>query len=149
QDSAGRIYVAHTVNAQSAKPHAVVVFDDKGKFLTAWGDAFRGGAHGLDVRAEKTGEFLYHCDTNRRLIVKTDLKGETLWEAGVPTESNLYPSKDRFCPTNVAFHPDGDIFVGDGYGSSYIHRYTADGKYVKTIATPGKDKGQVSCPHGL
>jgi hypothetical protein len=149
QDSAGRIYVAHTVHPQSTKGEAVVVFDDKGKFENAWGTKFRGGAHGLDVRKEKDGEFLYHCDTNRRIVVKTDLKGWAVWEAEYPKASNLYESQQKYCPTNVAFHPDGDIFVGDGYGSSYIHRYTADGKYVKTIATPGKEKGQVSCPHGL
>src|SRR5688572_12222 len=27
QDTAGRMYVAHTVHAESAKPHAVAVFD--------------------------------------------------------------------------------------------------------------------------
>lgn len=149
QDEAGRIYVAHTVHPESSKPHAIAVFDENGKFLEAWGEKFRGGAHGLDIRKEKDGEFLYHCDTNRRLIVKTSLNGEVVWEAGCPMESNLYPSNDKFCPTNVAFHPDGDIFVGDGYGSHYIHRYTADGKYVKTIVQPGSEKGKVSCPHGM
>ena len=149
QDGAGRIYVAHTVNGSSTKPHAVVVYDGSGKFLSAWGDAFRGGAHGLDLRAEKDGEFLYHCDTNRRLVVKTDLKGEAVWQAEWPKDSGKYEAKEKYCPTNVAFLPDGDLLVGDGYGSSYIHRYTAGGKYVTTIIGPGKEKGQVSCPHGL
>jgi hypothetical protein len=149
QDAAGRIYVAHTVHGESSKPHAVVVFDESGKFLSAWGDAFRGGAHGLDIRQEEDGEYLYHCDTNRRLVVKTDLKGEVVWQADYPAESGVYPARDNWCPTNVAFHPGGDVFVGDGYGSSYVHRYTAQGKYVKTLIPPGKEKGQVACPHGL
>ena len=159
QDSAGRIYVAHTVHPSSTKPFAVVVFDDRGKFLSAWGEAFRGGAHGLDVREEHSfspsGEFLYHCDINRHLVVKTDLSGKEVWTAEWPKESCKYEAKEKYTPTNVAFLPDsgddapGDILVGDGYGSSYIHRYTAEGKYVKTIIGPGADKGQVSCPHGL
>lgn len=149
QDAAGRIYVAHTVHASSSKPDAIVVFDESGAFLTAWGAAFRGGAHGLDVRTEKDGEFLYHCDTNRRLVVKTDLKGETVWEAGAPKECPAYDTPNTYCPTNVAFLPDGDLLVGDGYGSSYIHRYHAAGKFVKTVITPGKAPGQVNCPHGL
>lgn len=149
QDSAGRIYVAHTVNGSSARSQAVVVFDDKGTFLSAWGDEFRGGAHGLDLRAEKDGEFLYHCDTNRRLLVKTDLTGRVAWQAEWPKQSGKYEAREKYCPTNVAFLPDGDLLVGDGYGSSYIHRYTGAGAYVKTIIGPGSDKGQVSCPHGL
>jgi len=155
QDSAGRIYVAHTVNGQSSRAEAVVVFSPTGTFETAWGAAFRGGAHGLDVRTEKGIEFLYHCDTNRRLVVKTDLKGEVLWEAGYPEKSGKYAAKEKYCPTNVAFLPDGpsgepgDILVGDGYGSSFIHRYSPKGDYVKTIIGPGSAKGEVSCPHGL
>jgi hypothetical protein len=149
QDEQGRIYVAHTVHPQSSKADAVVVYDDQGKVQGAWGADFRGGAHGLDIRKEKGEEFLYHCDTQRRLLVKTNLKGEVVWQAGYPTESNVYPSPDKYCPTNVAFHPDGDVYVGDGYGSSYIHRYSGEGKYVKTIVPPGSEKGQVSCPHGL
>ncbi len=149
QDGAGRIYVAHTVHAQSTDPHGVVVFDEAGVLQTAWGGEFRGGAHGLDLRKEGDREFLYHCDIRRRLVVKTDLRGEVVWQAGLPTESGLYPSPDKYCPTNVAFHPDGDVFVGDGYGSSYVHRYTSDGRYKAAVIKPGTDKGQVSCPHGL
>lgn len=149
QDSQGRIFVAHTVNANSSKAQAVVVFDRDGKFLTAWGDEFRGGAHGLDLRKERDGEFLYHCDTQRRIVVKTDLDGRSVWQAEYPKESGAYEAKEKYCPTNVAFLPDGDVLVGDGYGSSYIHRYTAEGKYLRTIIKPGEDKGQVACPHGL
>lgn len=149
QASDGRILVAHTVNAQSARPEAVVAFTEDGAFDSAWGGEFRGGAHGLDVRTESDGEFLYHCDTARRLIVKTDLDGRSVWEAGWPQDSGKYEGANRYCPTNVAFHPDGDFYAGDGYGSSYIHRYTRDGAYVRTIAGPGSEPGQVSCPHGL
>lgn len=155
QDAAGRIYVAHTVHPSSIKPQAVVVYDSAGKFLTAWGDEFRGGAHGLDLRKETDTEFLYHCDIHRRIVVKTDLDGRVLWQAEYPKGSGVYEAKEKYCPTNVCFLPgarDGetpDILVGDGYGSSYIHRYTAEGKYVKTIIKPGSDKGQVNCPHGL
>lgn len=150
QDGSGRIYVAHTVHAESARPHAVAVFGEDGSFQTAWGEAFRGGAHGLDVRAEKEGEFLYHCDTRRRLVVKTDLAGRVVWEAGFPKESGKYERVEKYCPTNVAFVPgSSDLLVGDGYGSSFIHRYTGDGAYAATIIGPGADKGQVNCPHGL
>ena len=67
----------------------------------------------------------------------------------MPTEPEVYKDEGQFCPTNVAFAPNGDLYVGDGYGSSYIHRYTKDGEYKSLIAKPGAGEGQVSCPHGL
>lgn len=153
QDRSGMIYVAHTVHPESVRPDAVAVFTPDGKFDRAWGSEFRGGAHGLDVRLEGPDgageEFLYHCDTARRLVVKTDLKGRVVWIADCPMESGKYESREKWCPTNVAFLPDGDVLVGDGYGSSYIHRYRADGTYASTPIGPGKDAGQVACPHGL
>ncbi|SRR5581483_818054 len=148
-DSHGRIYIAHTVHPSSVGSDAVAVYDQKGRLLDSWGAEFRGGAHGLDLRKEGNEQFLYHCDIRRRLVVKTDLNGKVVWERGYPKESGVYPSEDRYCPTNVAFHPDGDLFVGDGYGSSYIHRFTKDGPYVSTIVPPGSEAGEVSCPHGL
>lgn len=148
-DRHGHIYVAHTVNSSSVSSDAVLVFDQKGKFMKSWGAEFRGGAHGLDLRKEGSEEFLYHCDTRRRKVVKTTLDGKVLWEKGVPTESGVYPSEDKWCPTNVAFAPDGDLFVGDGYGSSYIHRYSKDGEYKGVVIKPGSDAGFVREPHGL
>ena len=148
-DSHGRIYVAHTVHPSSVGSEAVGVYDQKGKLLDAWGSEFRGGAHGLDLRKEGSEEFLYHCDIRRRLVVKTDLKGKVIWQKGAPMESGVYPTEDKWCPTNVAFAPNGDLFVGDGYGSSYIHRFTKDGAYVGVIAKPGSAEGEVNCPHGL
>lgn len=149
QDRHGHIYVAHTVHEGSVSSDAVVEFDPKGKFVKSWGAAFRGGAHGLDIRKEGTEEFLYHCDINRRLVVKTSLDGKVLWERGMPKEPNVYSDPSKWRPTNVAFHPAGDLYVGDGYGSSYIHRFTKDGEYVSLICGPGKEAGQVDCPHGL
>jgi hypothetical protein len=148
-DSHGRIYVAHTVGSGSVSSDAVVVYDPKGKFITSWGADFRGGAHGLDLRKEGSEEFLYHCDTRRRLIVKTDLAGKVIWQKGVPMESGVYKDAGGFCPTNVAFLPDGDLFVGDGYGSHYIHKYGKDGDYKGVVIKPGSEPGFVREPHGL
>ncbi len=149
QDKAGRIYVAHTVHPTSDSPNAVVVYDPDGKCITSWGAEFRNGAHGLDLRQEDSDEFIYHCDINRRLIVKTTLTGEVLWEKSFPRESEKYESVNQWRPTNIAFAPNGDFYVGDGYGSSYIHQYNIKGDYLRTIGSPGSDKGQLSCPHGL
>jgi hypothetical protein len=155
EDSRGHIYIHHTVFATSEKADSMVVYDHKGKFVKSWGKEFKGGAHGLHIRKEGKQEFLYLCDTKRGLMVKTTLDGEEVFTLTYPKEAEPYanPGPDgkplKYSPTNVAIAPNGDIYVGDGYGSSYINQYNSQGKYIRTFGGPGKEAGQLSCPHGL
>ncbi len=154
EDSQGRIYVHHTVNAASEKHDTMVVFDAKGRFIKSWGAEFEGGAHGLHINKEGSAEFLYLCDTKRALVTKTTLDGEHVFTIGYPDKSEAYkPGADgknqKYSPTNLAIGPNGDIYVGDGYGSSYINQYDSKGQYIRTFGGPGKEKGQLSCPHGI
>ena len=154
EDSLGRIYVHHTVNKTSERHDSMVVFDSKGKFIKSWGAEFEGGAHGLHIQREGRDEYLYLCDTKRALVVKTSLDGDLVWTIGYPKESDAYkPGADgkqqKYSPTNLAIAPNGDVYVGDGYGSSYINQYNSDGKYIRTFGGKGKDAGQLDCPHGI
>lgn len=149
QDAHGRIYVAHTVNEASKRASAICVFDEQGQYIESWGDRFKGGAHGLDLRTDNGEEFLYHCDTANRRVVKTKLDGRMVWDLGAPLESGKYNAGEPFIPTNVAFSPNGDFYVADGYGSNWIHQYDSKTNYIRTFGGPGKGKGQVQQPHGL
>ena len=149
QDAKGHIYVAHTVHSTSPSDDAVVVYDQHGKFLKSWGARFKGGAHGIDIRKEGHQEFLYHCDTSHREVVKTTLDGDVVWVKGVPQEPGVYNDKNAFVPTNIAFAPDGGFYIADGYGSSWIHQYDAKANWVRTFGGRGSEKGKVNCPHGL
>jgi hypothetical protein len=152
QDKAGRIYIAHTVNSASVKKDTIVVYDAEGKFITSWGAEMAGGAHGLDLREEDGTEFLYHCDVSRKEFSKTTLEGKLVWKKGYPKEAEPYAGAVpiKWNCTNVAFHPGGDLFVADGYGSGYILRYSKDGEFKgQVIGTPGKGDGQFANTHGL
>lgn len=149
EDSQGRIYIKHTVGAGSAKPDAIVVFDHEGKFVTSWGAEFKGGAHGLHLNKEGSEEFLYLADPIRGLVAKTTTAGKEVFRLGVPTESGLYDNPQEYHPTNIATAPNGDFYVADGYGKSWIHQYSADAKYIRSFGGPGKERGQTLCPHGL
>ena len=150
QDEQGNIYVGHTVRKSSMRGEAIVVFDSKGRFIRAFGEGFRGGAHGLRLRREGKSEFLYHCDINRCRVVKTTLTGEEIWIHGYPREDPSYGERPiDFVPTNVAFAPNGDFYVGDGYGSSHILRYSLDGTFLGEVGKPGPGDGEFQTPHGL
>ena len=154
EDSHGHMYVHHTVHETSESHDSMVVFDAKGKFVRSWGREFRGGAHGLHLRREGGQEFLYLCDTKRAVVVKATLQGEEVWSLGYPKESPAYaPSPDgklpKYSPTNLAIAPNGDIYVGDGYGSSFINVYNSKGEYLRTFGGKGSQAGQLDCPHGI
>ena len=135
EDAQGHIYIHHTVYKDSQSPDSVVVFDEKGKFVRSWGAMFRGGAHGMHLRKEGNTEYLYFCDEKHGIITKRTLKGEEVWTMGYPQGSPIYQKGPgstgpggaaglNYRPTNIAIAPNGDFWVGDGYGSYYMFHYT-------------------------
>lgn len=149
QDTHGRIYISHTVGEGSKSDDAIAVFDKRGNFLKSFGARFKGGGHGLDIRKEGRQEFLYHCDTAHRLVVKTDLDGKVIWEKGTPNEAHVYNPGDPFIPTNVALAPGGDFYITDGYGSDWITRHSIDGQFLGVFGGKGSEPGKVANAHGI
>ena len=87
-------------------------------------------------------------------MVKATLNGEDVYTLGYPDQSEAYKpgadgKKPKYSPTNLAIAPNGDLYVGDGYGSSYINQYNKKGEYIRTFGGKGKDAGQLDCPHGI
>ena len=52
-------------------------------------------------------------------------------------------------PTEMLPHPNGDIYVTDGYRNARVHRFTSDGRLVKSWGTPGHGEGQFHLPHSI
>ena len=52
-------------------------------------------------------------------------------------------------PTDIAFAPNGDIFVSDGYGNNRITRFDATGRFIKAWGKLGVAPGLFSIPHAL
>lgn len=150
QDNAGCIYVAHTVGPASHRSDAILVFDASGHYLRGFGGEFRGGAHGLACRREPDGEYLYVTDTIRCQFAKLTLTGEVVWRKAYPLDVPAYAGAPRcFCPTNVAFAPNGDFFLADGYGSHFILHYDHHGNFLAPVGGPGDRDGEFREPHGL
>ncbi|MCA9005542.1 MAG: hypothetical protein KDA70_09745, partial [Planctomycetaceae bacterium] len=132
-----------------------------GKYVRSFGKQFQGGGHGLEVRQEGTDQFLYvTAYQHLKTFAKLDLKGETVWQKYAPMISKCYaegeatnPQKlwgrDRFLPTNFAFHPDGGFYLADGYGAYQIHRYDKNGLWMSAFGGEGKEDGKFKLPHGL
>ncbi|NIK78755.1 DNA-binding beta-propeller fold protein YncE [Paenibacillus castaneae] len=142
-DREDNVYVFHT-----GKP-SIFKFNQNGQFLKAWGEEFEGGAHGFYLNKEQDGEYLYVTDTTRCNIVKMDLDGKHLLTLETPDRTDIYNEELKFVPTDVAVSANGDIYVADGYGQSWIHQYTATGEYIRSWGGKGTALGQLNCPHGI
>ncbi len=129
--------------------NAVMIFDSDGKFIKAWGKDFKDGSHGMMVRREGRDEFLYLTHTARHELIKLTLDGELVWTRGHPEQPGLYESASEYKPTAVAFAPNGDIYVADGYGKFWVHQYTAKGDYLKSWGGKGSEPGKLNNPHGI
>jgi hypothetical protein len=147
-DGEGLIYIKQQGHGGTPMD-TIVAFDPKGKFVRSFGKDYYPGGHGIDLRKEGKEEFLYLCDVHHRQVIKTTLKGEEIWKLCYPTEAKVYQRVKQFSPTNVAFAPDGGFYVGDGYGSHFIHQYDKDAKWVRTWGGAGNAPGKMNTPHGI
>src|SRR5262245_23763767 len=157
-DSQGMVYITH--QGIGKKMDTVLVFDSKGKFVRSFGQEWHGGGHGIEIRKEGSDEFIYLSNTwtPELKLLKTTLKGETVWKQGRPECKEYEPRPDAkdpqktvtpaYNPTNICWLPDGGFNVGDGYGSNYMFNYDKNGKLLKVFGGPGTGDGQLRTPHG-
>lgn len=129
----------------------VLVFASDGTLKSTWGDRFL-GAHGMTLVREGDEEFLWLTDQDSREVVKTTLDGKTVMTLD-RADHPIYETRKYF-PTWVAvneerFGGNGDIWVADGYGSFFCHRYDRGGRYLDSINGEEGEVGAFDCPHGL
>jgi DNA-binding beta-propeller fold protein YncE len=142
-DSQGRVLM----NTDS--DNAIIIFDADGRFINAWGKEWRNGTHGMALHREAKSEYLYLTHFNRHEFAKCKLDGEVVWVKGYPKEAGVYQSAEEFKPTGIAFAPNGDFYVTDGYGKSYVHHYNGKAEYVRSWGGEGSGVGQLKQPHGI
>jgi DNA-binding beta-propeller fold protein YncE len=149
-DAQDRIYVFQR------KDPPVMVFDRAGEYLGAWGSGEVADPHGLKI----VGEVVYTTDRADSVAKSFTLDGKPLLELGRrgvhsdtgcegPPWLALRAAGPFNHPTEMIAHPNGDIYVTDGYRNSRVHRFTQDGRLVKSWGAPGKAAGEFHLPHSI
>ena len=65
-------------------------------------------------------------------------------------ESERTTAANNFCGTSdVAFAPNGHVFVTDGYANNRVLEYSADGKRLSEWGSAGTGPGQFRLPHSI
>lgn len=140
-DKAGNVYVFHRGN----KADPIVVFDAKGKYLRSWGKGIFSNPHGIRI---DRNEHVWTTDTNLHQVMEFTKEGKLLRTWGTKGTAGTTP--DTFNrPTDIAFLPNGDFFVTDGYGNSRVVKFSAGGKYLLEWGKRGTGPGEFDLPHAI
>lgn len=147
EDKDGLIYFT-----MDAGPSAILVYNSDGTLNKQIGDESLCGIHGLTINTEGDEQFLYGAQIPKKRAVKLKLDGTIVSE--IPFDEFKKSGKydeagSKFVPTGIAVAPDGTIFVADGYGSNWIHRFDKEGKYIDTFGGPGEAPGKFKTCHGV
>jgi DNA-binding beta-propeller fold protein YncE len=138
-DSKGDVLVFH----RGEPP--ILVFHPDGRFVRSFGDKLFKSAHGLRIDADDN---VWVTDNADHLVIKFDHDGKvllTLGERGVAGEDDKHFNK----PADIAFAPNGDVFVADGYGNSRVVKFDKRGKFLMAWGKKGKGKGEFNLPHAV
>src|SRR5881394_3747979 len=128
--------------------HPMMIFDREGNFLRSWGEGQYPRAHGVHMGPD---ESIYLTDDGGHFVRKCRIEdGKVLLELGVPGKPTEYMSGEPFhrC-THTALSPKGEIYVSDGYGNARVHKFTPDGRLLKSWGEPGTDPGQFNIVHNI
>jgi hypothetical protein len=133
----------------------VVVFDRDGKYLGAWGAGEVTDPHGLKV----VGDTVYTTDRSDSVAKSFTLDGKVKLALGTPGRHSDTGKIANWLaeraagpfnhPTEMIRHPNGDIYVTDGYRNARVHRFAADGTLKTSWGMPGKGPGQFHLPHSI
>lgn len=157
-DSQDRVYCYNR-----ALDHPIIIFDREGNYLDSWGKGVMAFPHAIKIDGE---DHVWLIDRDHGQIMKFTPKGDllqTIGTKGYRSDTGLDPTDFSSSgwkrvthgggpfnlPTDVAFAPDGDLFISDGYGNCEVHKFTAEGKYLFSWGAPGNGPGQFNLPHGV
>jgi sugar lactone lactonase YvrE len=136
-DSAGSVYVL------SRMPKGVLHrFDPDGTWLGDWDYPFP-APHGLWISPD---DRVFITDTDEHVVRIFDRDGNLLQTIGTPGQKGE-PGKPFNLPTRAVQGPSGDIYVSDGYGQNWVHRFAADGTHITSWGGDGSEPGQFQTPH--
>ena len=137
-------------------------FDQNGTFVKEFGVGSYGFAFAHAVRVDKDDN-VWAVDEGTNIIQKFSPDGKLLMVLGKrpdPLEQMaMLPGGGQYSganrpytfhrETDVAWDPQGNIFVSDGYGDSRIVKYDKTGRFIKSVGTRGNGPLQFSTPHAI
>ncbi len=140
-DGKGTVYLLQ----RGEKADPVLAVDHEGHLLRSWGKGLYKIPH--SIRIDPQGN-VWTVDASSSVVLKYSPQGQKLMEIDVGGQPEN--SRSTFNgTTDIAFGPNGRLFISDGYGNARILEYTADGKRVREWGSAGTGPGQFHLPHSI
>jgi DNA-binding beta-propeller fold protein YncE len=137
-NSRGEIYLFHR------GPHPIICFDSQGNYLRSWGDDVIDTAHGLRIDQDDN---VWTTDIGNHRVYKFAPGGKLLMALGT---GKAGARSDQFNkPTDVAFGPQGEFYVSDGYGNTRVLKFSPSGALITFWGRPGTGRGEFNLPHSI
>ncbi|HYF07304.1 MAG TPA: peptidase [Acetobacteraceae bacterium] len=142
-DAEGRVYVQLRQDpyVDAAGP-AVVVLAPDGRRLDAWGGEEVADGHMLSVHPDGR---VFVVDRDAQEVIIFDRSGKRLGGIG----RRHAPGEPFNAPCDIAFAPDGKMYVADGYAASVVHRFSAEGTPMGRWGREGDGPGEFTTPHSV
>jgi DNA-binding beta-propeller fold protein YncE len=165
-NSKGHVFVFSRGNttgpAYAAAAAQLFEFDANGKFIREIGKNLYAWSFAHAVRIDKDDN-IWVIDKGSDMIIRFNPEGRVTMVFGRKQEASdeetgplkhPVPPKaaedGRFRqPTDVAFDPQGDIFISDGYINSRIAKADKDGNWIKSWGDRGNKPGEFNTPHNI
>ena len=142
--------------------HPIMIFDREGNYLSSWGAGLFLFPHAIILDKDDN---VWLVDRNKHQVFKYTNDGTllmTIGEEGVRSDTGVAPddySSSTWSsvthsgapfnmPAGIAVNDAGEIFIADGYANARVHKFAADGKFIKSWGGPGSGPGEFNLPHG-
>jgi peptidylglycine monooxygenase len=122
----------------------VLVFERDGSLAGSWGEGTLAEPHYV---SRASGGAMLVADRDAHQVLRYDAEGHLLQALGKRHWPSLGAPFNH--PTAAAQASDGEIYVADGYGNSHVHRFSADGRLIRTWGGAGSEPGRFSTPHAI
>jgi hypothetical protein len=137
-------------------------FDQNGTYVREIGDGNYGFEFAHAVRVDPEDN-IWVVDEGTNMVIKFNPAGRVVMVLGrrpeavagaVASAAGPAPPAEKYLfgrPTDVAWDPQGNIFVSDGYVNHRVVKYDKNGRFVAQMGNEkaGKEPGQFNLPHGL
>ena len=165
-NSKGHVFVFSRGNttgpAYAASAAQLLEFGPDGKFIREIGKNLYAWSFGHAVRIDKDDN-IWAIDKGSDMVIRFNPEGRVTMVFGRKQEASdettgplkhpvpPLPAEDgRFRQvTDVAFGPEGDIFISDGYINSRIAKADKDGNWIKSWGNRGTNPGEFNTPHNI
>ncbi len=165
-NSKGHVFVFSRGNtsgpAYAAAAAQLFEFGPDGKFIREIGKNLYAWSFAHAVRIDKDDN-IWVIDKGSDMIIRFNPAGRVTMVFGRKQEASdeetgplkhPVPPKSaedgRFRqPTDVAFDPQGDIFISDGYINSRIAKADKNGTWIKSWGERGNQPGEFNTPHNI